>query len=127
MQPFALPDFYVPHPARLNPNLDAARAHSKAWARQVGILDGESHQIWDEHSFDRHDYALLCAYIHPEAPIPELNLMTDWNVWAFYVDDYFLKVYKQGKDRAGGKAYLDRMLLFMPVNLSSAPTPTNPM
>ena len=61
MQPFQLPDFYMPYPARLNPHLEAARVHSKAWARDMGILgssaqpDGEP--IWDEHDLDSHDYA----------------------------------------------------------------------
>jgi germacradienol/geosmin synthase len=32
MQAFELPDFYVPHPARLNPHTERARAHSAAWA-----------------------------------------------------------------------------------------------
>jgi germacradienol/geosmin synthase len=30
--PFDLPDFYLPYPARLNPNLEAARVHSKVCA-----------------------------------------------------------------------------------------------
>ena len=38
-QPFELPDFYVPYPARLNPHVDAARSHSTAWAREMGMLD----------------------------------------------------------------------------------------
>jgi germacradienol/geosmin synthase len=130
MQPFKLPDFYVPWPARLNPNLETARAHSKTWAQEMGILggsDGEDClQIWSEREFDRHDYALFCSYIHPETPSPELNLMTDWNVWAFYVDDYFLKVYKRPKDHDGAKKYLDRVLLFMPLDLSPSPAPTSP-
>ena len=130
MQSFELPDFYVPWPARINPNLEAARAHSKAWARQMGILDTPKEegppQIWSESDFDKHDYALLCAYIHPETPVPELELMTDWNVWAFYVDDYFLQVYKQSKDNAAAKAYLDRILVFMPVDRTPLPTPANP-
>ncbi len=131
MQPFELPDFYVPWPARLNPNLDIARAYSKEWAREMGILDAPSREnttnIWSEEAFDKHDYALFCAYIHPEAPVSELNLMTAWNVWAFYVDDYFLKVYKRPKDHAGAKQYLDRILIFMPIDLHASPEPTNPM
>lgn len=131
MQPFELPDFYVPWPARQNPKLEIARAHAKTWAQEVGILgtpqDKNSTPIWNEQTFDRHDYALFCAYIHPEAPEPELNLMTDWNVWAFYVDDYFLQVYKQPKDRAGAKEYLDRVLPFMPAEIKPLPAPTNPM
>lgn len=130
MQPFELPDFYVPWPARLNPNLEAARVHSKIWAREIGIVghpqDEGSPKIWDEHDLDTHDYALFCAYIHPETSAPELNLMTDWNVWAFYVDDYFLQIYKQPKDHDGARKYLDRVLLFMPVDLSASPAPTNP-
>ena len=131
MQPFDLPDFYVPWPARLNPNLDTARTYSKAWAKDMGILsdpeDEHNTNIWNEDTFDKHDYALFCAYIHPEAPSPELNLMTAWNIWAFYVDDYFLKTYKRPKDREGAKQYLDRVLLFMPIDINSLPEPANPM
>jgi hypothetical protein len=39
IQAFKLPEFYLPHPARLNPNLAQARAQSPAWARQMGMLD----------------------------------------------------------------------------------------
>ena len=126
-QPFELPDFYVPWPARLNPNLEGARTHTKAWARQMGIIDppeGEP-KIWDEAKLDAMDYALLCAYTHPEAPGPELDLVTDWYVWVFYFDDHFLEVYKRSRDIAGAKKYLDRLPLFMPVDLSPPPEPTN--
>ncbi|ATB28527.1 family 2 encapsulin nanocompartment cargo protein terpene cyclase [Melittangium boletus] len=128
-QPFELPDFYVPWPARLNPNLEGARTHSKAWARQMGIIDPPQEEaepkIWDEAKFDAMDYALLCAYTHPEAPGPELDLITDWYVWVFYFDDHFLEVYKRSRDLAGAKKYLDRLPLFMPVDLSPPPEPTN--
>jgi germacradienol/geosmin synthase len=132
MQSFELPEFYMPWPARLNPNLEAARVHSKAWAYEMGILGppGETGgaPIWDEARFDAMDYALLCAYTHPEAPAEELNLITDWYVWVFYFDDHFLEVYKRPLDRAGGKEYLDRIPAFMPVDLSVAsPEPTNPI
>ncbi|MGR9053811.1 MAG: terpene synthase family protein, partial [Gammaproteobacteria bacterium] len=128
-QPFQLPEFYLPHPARLNPHLEAARQHSKAWAYEMGILETETEgkPIWTEAIFDADDYALLCAYTHPEAPEDELNLITDWYVWVFYFDDHFLEVYKRTRDRAGGKAYLDRIPLFMPVDLSPTPEPTNPV
>ncbi len=130
-QPFELPDFYVPWPARLNPHLEAARVHSKAWAYEMGIIgqpkDGSSPEIWNEAKFDAMDYALLCAYTHPEAPSPELDLITDWYVWVFYFDDHFLELYKRPKDQVGAKKYLDRLPLFMPVDLSVTPEPTNPV
>jgi germacradienol/geosmin synthase len=136
-QPYELPDFYMPYPARLNPHLDTARVHTKAWAREMGMLDAppdepganisDEAQIWDEDQFDSMDFALLCAYTHPDAPSRELDLVTDWYVWVFYFDDHFLEIYKRSQDQAGAKAYLDGLPAFMPVDLSSPPEPTNPV
>ncbi|MBW4687161.1 MAG: germacradienol/geosmin synthase [Komarekiella atlantica HA4396-MV6] len=132
MQPFELPEFYMPWPARLNPNLEAARVHSKAWAYQMGILgsqeEAESSPIWDERTFDAHDYALLCSYTHPDAPATELDLVTDWYVWVFFFDDHFLEIYKRTQDMAGAKEYLARLPTFMPVYpTDTPPVPTNPV
>ena len=125
-QPFQLPDFYLPHPARLNPHLDQARTHTKAWARSMGMVEGSG--IWDEHDLDSHDYALLCAYTHPDASAAELALVTDWYVWVFFFDDHFLEIFKRTQDREGGKAYLDRLPAFMPLDLSAGiPEPVNPV
>ncbi|MGP3947958.1 family 2 encapsulin nanocompartment cargo protein terpene cyclase [Streptomyces sp. 7N604] len=125
-QPFELPDFYMPYPARLNPHLEQARAHSKEWARGMGMLEGSG--IWDEHDLDSHDYALLCAYTHPDASGPDLSLVTDWYVWVFFFDDHFLETFKRSQDREGGKAYLDRLPAFMPMDLADGtPEPTNPV
>ncbi len=124
-QPFELPAFYMPYPARLNPHLEEARTHSKAWARAIGILDAKQPEsgsiIWDEATFDSMDYALLCAYTHPEAPGPELELITDWYVWVFFFDDHFYEMYKRTRDHAGAKMYLDRLPLFMPLTLTDTP------
>ncbi|WP_131741739.1 terpene synthase family protein [Actinomadura roseirufa] len=133
MQPFELPDFYVPYPARLNPHLEEARAHSRVWAREMGMLDDTrdpgTPEIWDEAELDAMDYALLCAYTHPDCDGPELDLITDWYVWVFYFDDHFLEVYKKPRDQSGAKSYLDRLPLFMPSTAesteSTAPEPVN--
>lgn len=132
MQPFQLPDFYMPYPARLNPHLEGARAHSKAWSYEMGFLevsaDPKHPPIWDEQDFDNHDYALLCAYTHPECDAAELDLVTDWYVWVFYFDDHFLELYKRTRDSVGAKAYLDRIPLFMPLGSgAAAPSATNPI
>jgi germacradienol/geosmin synthase len=110
-QPFTLPDFYMPYPARINPHLEEAREHSKAWAREMTMIEGSG--IWDEATFDAHDYALLCAYTHPDCDGPELSLITDWYVWVFFFDDHFLDIFKRTQDMAGAKAYLDRLPMFM--------------
>lgn len=132
MQPFELPEFYMPWPARLNPNLETARVHSKAWAYQMGILgsqeEAQSSAIWDERTFDAHDYALLCSYTHPDAPGTELDLVTDWYVWVFFFDDHFLEIYKRTQDMAGAKEYLGRLPAFMPIYpTDTPPVPTNPV
>ena len=132
MQPFVLPDFYMPYPARLNPHLEGARVHSKAWAREMGMIDSpgqtQGDAIWTEHDLDSHDYALLCAYTHPDCSGPELDLITDWYVWVFFFDDHFLEIFKRTKDMAGAKAYLARLPLFMPLTASESPAePTNPV
>ncbi|MET7984898.1 germacradienol/geosmin synthase Cyc2 [Streptomyces sp. NPDC005281] len=125
-QPFRLPHFYMPYTARLNPHLDEARAHSAEWARDMGMLEGSG--IWEQSDLDAHDYGLLCAYTHPDCDGPALSLITDWYVWVFFFDDHFLETFKRTQDRAGGKAYLDRLPLFMPLDLSApVPEPENPV
>src|SRR4051794_22569373 len=123
IQPFDLPDFYLPWPARLNPHVERARAHAKAWAREMGMIEGSG--IWDEPTYDAHDYALLCAYTHPECPAAELDLVTDWYVWVFFFDDHFLERYKRTRDSAAAKAYLDRLPAFMPPAGTAMPAATN--
>ncbi|WP_455353091.1 terpene synthase family protein [Streptomyces sp. SYSU K217416] len=125
-QPFELPDFYMPHPARLNPHLEEARQHTRQWAREMGMLEGSG--IWEEHDLESHDYALLCSYTHPDCGGPELSLVTDWYVWVFFFDDHFLEIFKRTQDREGGKAYLDRLPAFMPMDLAAGfPEPANPV
>jgi germacradienol/geosmin synthase len=124
-QPFQLPEFYVPHPARLNPHLAGARVHTRAWAHEMGMLDG---QVWTERDLDAHDYGLMCAYIHPDCDADELNLVTDWYVWVFFFDDHFLELFKKTHDVEGAKPYLERLRQFMPVDLNDpVPEPTNPV
>ena len=98
----------------------------------MGILDSaaeaQGEPIWDEHKFDSHDYALLCSYTHPDAPSPELDLITDWYVWVFFFDDHFLEIYKRTKDMKGAKHYLHRLRAFMPIHpTETLPPPTNPV
>ncbi len=129
MSSFELPDFYTPHPARCNPHLDRARAHSKAWARSMEMIDVPQHGtvIWTEKDLDAHDYALLCAYTHPDTTAELLDLVTDWYVWVFYFDDHFLELFKRSRDLDGARAYLDALRAFMPADGQITGEPTNPV
>ncbi|MFF3784569.1 germacradienol/geosmin synthase [Streptomyces sp. NPDC001933] len=125
-QPFILPDFYVPHPARLNAHVEEARVHTKEWARSMGMVEGSG--IWEEKDIDSHDYALLCAYTHPDCSAEALSLVTDWYVWVFFFDDHFLELFKRNPDREGAKRYLDRLPAFMPMDRGAPmPEPANPV
>ncbi|MFE1551700.1 germacradienol/geosmin synthase [Streptomyces sp. NPDC058718] len=124
--PFVMPDFYVPYPARLNPHLETARTHTRDWARAMGMLEGSG--VWEEHDLESHDYALLCSYTHPDCDAEALDLVTDWYTWVFFFDDHFLEIFKRTQDRAGSKAYLDRLPMFMPADpATDMPEPTNPV
>ncbi|MFG2753336.1 terpene synthase family protein [Streptomyces xanthophaeus] len=125
-QPFQLPDFYVPYPARLNPHLEGARVHTRQWARDLGMLEGSG--VWEERDLESHDYALLCAYTHPDCDSDALDLVTDWYVWVFFFDDHFLEMYKRSQDREGARDYLERLAAFMPMDLADGfPEATNPV
>ncbi len=127
-QPFELPDFYMPHPARCNPHLARARAHSRGWAGQMGFLEPASgHHVWDENDLEHHDYGLLCAYTHPDCDGRELDLITDWYVWVFYFDDHFLELYKRTADGAGAREHLARLREFMPLEAGAVPDAANPV
>ena len=129
MQPFELPEFYMPYPARLNQHLERARVHSKAWAYEMDMIDvpQDGVKVWDEHDFDSHDYALLCAYTHPDCSGENLDLITDWYVWVFYFDDHFLELYKRTRDLPAAQTYLDRLTAFMPVSGEITEEPANPV
>ncbi len=126
MDAFVLPGFYLPYPARRNPNLGRAREHSLTWAREMGMLDAMKPGgglVWDEAALRAMDYALLCAYTHPDCDGSALDLVTDWYVWVFFFDDHFLETFKRSRDHAGARAYLDRLELFMS---DSPPGPASP-
>lgn len=125
-QPFELPEFYLPHPARLNPHLEEARTHTRTWAAGLGMLEGSG--VWGPADLEAHDYALLCAYTHPECDGPMLSLVTDWYVWVFFFDDWFLERFKRSGDRAAGRHALERLAPFMPADPGAPmPEPANPV
>jgi germacradienol/geosmin synthase len=119
-QPFELPDFYVPYPARLSPHVEHARTESTRWAREFGMLEGSD--VWTEKDLLAHDYALLCGYTHPDTTPEMLTLITEWYVWVFFFDDHFLAQHKTSGDRASAQAYLVRLCAFLEPGHGLEPT-----
>lgn len=129
MQAFRLPDFYLPYPARLNPHVDRARAHTMAWAEGMGMLSAPTPHggvVWTAEALAAMDYALMCAYTHPDCDGAVLDLITDWYVWVFFFDDHFLELFKHSRDHEGARAYLDRLERFMTREGDEPPDPENP-
>ncbi|WP_018349980.1 terpene synthase family protein [Longispora albida] len=130
MEAFTLPEFYLNHPARRNPHEQHAREHSDAWAARLGMLseDGpDGTVVWDQAKLTANDYALMCAYTHPDAGQDMLDLITDWYVWVFYFDDRFLEFYKRPRDVEGAREHLGRLRAFMPLAGGPVPEPENPV
>lgn len=130
MRPCELLQFYMPWPARLNPNIEEARAHSKAWTGELGMLEpGHGRHVigaWSEPEFTSLDYAMLTAFTHPDAALPELDLLTDWYVWASFFNRHVGEKYKRSRDLDGAKNYLTRLSTFMPIDpVDASPVPTN--
>ncbi|MDA2803360.1 terpene synthase family protein [Nocardiopsis suaedae] len=108
-QPYVVPDLYRPYPARLNVNVHAARTRAKEWAKGVGMLAGPGGRAggeWPESEFDALDAGLLGAYAHPDASAAELELLTQWYTWLFFLAAHFRGERRSG---AGGEGR-DRLL-----------------
>ena len=114
---------------RVSPHVDRARAHCWAWAVDMRMVapepDREQLTIWDPAAFDAMDFALFAASTHPDAPAPVLDLLADWYVWLFYVDDVLTEV----RHRGGMPAVKDLVAhtaALMPPSTVLPGTPANP-
>jgi len=88
--------------------------------------DAGTTQVWSERQFDAMDFALLCAYTHPDPPGPELDLVADWYMWVFYFGDHFLETFKRSRDPDGARKHLSRLHSFMPQQpAESSPDPAS--
>lgn len=117
--------------ARVSPHVDGARAQCRAWAEAMGMVadepdpdpDPDRLAIWDPATFDAMDFGLFAAATHPDAPAPVLDLLADWYVWLFYVDDVVTIRHASGGMPAV-KALLAGTEAHMP--RTNEATPTNP-
>lgn len=101
-----LPDFFMPFDTHPNPGLDTARRHTRAWAQQHGLLEGDGPERvtrqWTPAGFDAADYALLAALTEPDADEEELALAADRQAWSWRADDHLI-----GSN--GGTEFLSRL------------------
>ncbi|MBK8266469.1 MAG: hypothetical protein IPK80_34725 [Nannocystis sp.] len=122
-----LPKIYMPFQSRCNPQMQAARADAKAWARQMGLLD-TGLSGWDERGFDAADYPGQSGWFFPDAPRAKLEVAARWSVWGWFVGTLFEEAFTRPRDLAGARAFVLRLSEFMPVSAPElGPTPTTPV
>lgn len=78
-----LPDIYCPFPQRTNPHVGHTREHLDSWTRSTGLVHRESAR----ERFEQADFAAFVGMVHPTADPGQLDLVADWFVWLFLVDD----------------------------------------
>ena len=115
MDSYELPELYMPWPARVSPDLDAAREHAREWARELGMFEPGGPAGWTVEHYDRCDFPLFVSLVHADARGEPLNAMTCFYVWSFYFDDVFFRTFTPRADLAGARAYVARLPAFMPL------------
>ncbi|MFI6843058.1 terpene synthase family protein [Kitasatospora sp. NBC_00085] len=118
------PAFVMPYPVRMNPHLEAARERAAEWAERTGLTGPDG--VWGREHFDLLELALFTALTQPDLSREELLLVGDWNVWAFAVDDHFLR-YKAAADEPGAQRFVTRLAACMPLGSAAAPAPQHPV
>lgn len=127
MDAYELPELYMPWPARLSPDLEAARGHAREWARDLGMFEPGGPAGWTVKDYDRCDFPLFVSLVHADARGEPLNAMTCFYVWSFYFDDVFFRTFTPNADLDGARAYVARLPTFMPLEGEAAETPANPV
>uniref|UniRef100_A0AAU2W292 Terpene synthase n=1 Tax=Streptomyces sp. NBC_00008 TaxID=2903610 RepID=A0AAU2W292_9ACTN len=78
-----LPDIYCPFPQRTNPHVAHVREHLDSWTRNTGLVHRDSARD----RFEQADFGAFVGMVYPTADSENLDLVADWFVWLFLVDD----------------------------------------
>ncbi|MET8130294.1 terpene cyclase [Streptomyces sp. NPDC005065] len=78
-----LPDIYCPFPQQTNPHVAHTRAHLDSWTRSTGLVHRDSAR----ERFEQADFGAFVGMVYPTANAENLDLVADWFVWLFLVDD----------------------------------------
>jgi 5-epi-alpha-selinene synthase len=73
---------FCPFPSRINPHVDEADVRSVDWASDAGLVGAP-----DVARLRAARFAWLSSRAYPTAPVDELVLVSQWNLWLFAHDD----------------------------------------
>jgi 5-epi-alpha-selinene synthase len=75
--------FCCPFPSAVNPHAAAIDSNTTRWLLEQGLVGaGASLDRWS-----RSRYGWLPARCHPDRPVDQVGLASDWNAWLFVLDD----------------------------------------
>jgi 5-epi-alpha-selinene synthase len=83
MNQINFPKLYCPFPAAVNRHAESVNQHTLTWVKRFKLVPNEN-------EFDRlvaSKFGWLAARAYPNAPLQELEIVSDWNTWLFIRDD----------------------------------------
>lgn len=83
METIAFPELICPFPSTLNPNVVAVHRHTIEWVQRFNLVTGDRAL----QKFRAARFAWLAARAYPTAPLQELLIVAEWNIWLFIHDD----------------------------------------
>lgn len=83
METIILPELHCPFSSRINVHVEAAHQHTLEWVRHFELVRTRA----AEQRFRAAKFAWLAARAYPTAPLEELKLVAEWNIWLFIHDD----------------------------------------
>lgn len=82
-QNFIPPALYCPFPAAVSKHAETVQQQNIEWVRRFNLLKGEGAYK----PLSAAKFGSLVSRTYPHAPLEELQIVTDWTVWMFILDD----------------------------------------
>lgn len=87
----SLPSLFCPFPSAINKHAETVHQQTLKWVLCFNLVGGdEAYQRLCKSKF-----GWLVARAYPDAPLEELQIVSDWTIWLFILDDYFDELAKQ--------------------------------
>lgn len=83
MEKIIFPELICPFQSTLNPNVVSVNRHTIEWVQRFNLVSGDRAL----ERFKAARFAWLAARAYPTAPLQELLIVAEWNIWLFIHDD----------------------------------------
>jgi len=83
MKQIIFPELYCPFPSAVNRHAESVNQHTLAWVKRFKLIPNKG----EFNRLIRSKFGWLAARAYPNAPLQELEIVSDWNTWLFIRDD----------------------------------------